>query len=82
MDESKRLPFVVTMGSRKEVIGPFLTDRKAYLQEIVRPLQEKEETLGRLHDWQQEAIPKLRWSTGYENHCYRIHRHDWLTNSR
>ena len=33
------------MASRKEVIGPFLTDRKAYLQEIVRPLQEKEETI-------------------------------------
>jgi hypothetical protein len=68
MDESRRLPFVVTLASRKEVIGPFLTDRKAYLQEIVRPLQEKEETLGCLHDWQQETILKLRWSTGYESY--------------
>ena len=71
MDESKRLPFVVTLASRKEVIGPFLTDWKAYLQEIVRPLQEKEETLGRLHDWQQETILKLRWSKGYES-CHEI----------
>src|SRR5437899_12386656 len=38
--------------------------------------------LGCLHYWQQETILKLRWSTDYENHCYRIHRHDWLTNSR
>jgi len=27
------------------VIGPFLTDRKAHLQEIVKPLQDKEETI-------------------------------------
>jgi Fe-S-cluster-containing hydrogenase component 2 len=29
----------------EDVIGPFLTDRKAYLNETVRPLQEKEETI-------------------------------------
>jgi Fe-S-cluster-containing hydrogenase component 2 len=29
----------------EEVIGPFLTDRKTYLEEIVRPLQDKEETI-------------------------------------
>jgi len=29
----------------EDVIEPFLTDRKAHLQEIVRPLQEKEETI-------------------------------------
>jgi Fe-S-cluster-containing hydrogenase component 2 len=29
----------------EDVIGPFLTDRKGYLQEVVRPLQEKEETI-------------------------------------
>src|SRR5882757_8145283 len=29
----------------EDVIGPFLTDRKAHLKEIVRPLQEKEETI-------------------------------------
>lgn len=29
----------------EDVLGPFLTDRKAFLQEIVRPLQEKDETI-------------------------------------
>jgi Fe-S-cluster-containing hydrogenase component 2 len=29
----------------EDVIGPFLTDRKSHLQDIVRPLQEKEETI-------------------------------------
>jgi Fe-S-cluster-containing hydrogenase component 2 len=29
----------------EDVIGPFLADRKTYLKEIVRPLQEKEETI-------------------------------------
>ncbi len=29
----------------EDVIGPFLTDRKLHLKEIVRPLQEKEETI-------------------------------------
>ena len=29
----------------EDVIGPFLTDRSGYLQEVVRPLQEKEETV-------------------------------------
>jgi ferredoxin-NADP reductase/NAD-dependent dihydropyrimidine dehydrogenase PreA subunit len=29
----------------EDVIGPFLTDRKTYLKEVVRPLQEKEETI-------------------------------------
>src|SRR4051794_15294777 len=29
----------------EDVIGPFLTDRKTHLKEIVRPLQEKEETI-------------------------------------
>jgi NAD-dependent dihydropyrimidine dehydrogenase PreA subunit len=29
----------------EDVIGPFLTDRKGHLKEIVRPLQEKEETI-------------------------------------
>ena len=29
----------------EDVIGPFLADRKAHLKEIVRPLQEKEETI-------------------------------------
>lgn len=29
----------------EEVIGPFLTDRKSHLKEIVRPLQEKVETI-------------------------------------
>src|SRR5436189_314088 len=29
----------------EEVIGPFLADRKTHLKEIVRPLQEKEETI-------------------------------------
>lgn len=29
----------------EDVIGPFLTDRQAFLQEVVRPLQEKEETI-------------------------------------
>jgi ferredoxin len=29
----------------EEVIGPFLTDRSGYVQETVRPLQEKEETV-------------------------------------
>jgi len=29
----------------EDVIGPFLTDRKAHLNQIVRPLQEKEETI-------------------------------------
>jgi putative sterol carrier protein/ferredoxin len=29
----------------EDVIAPFLTDRKAHLKEIVRPLQEKEETI-------------------------------------
>ena len=29
----------------EDVIGPFLTDRKAYLKDVVRPLQEKEETI-------------------------------------
>lgn len=29
----------------EDVIGPFLTNRKAHLDEIVRPLQEKEETV-------------------------------------
>ena len=29
----------------EDVIGPFLTDRKAHLKEVVRPLQEKEETI-------------------------------------
>jgi ferredoxin len=28
-----------------DVIGPFLTDRNGYLQEVVRPLQEKDETV-------------------------------------
>jgi hypothetical protein len=29
----------------EDVIGPFLTDRKTHLQQLVRPLQEKEETI-------------------------------------
>jgi hypothetical protein len=29
----------------EDVIGPFLTDRKGYLDEIVKPLQDKEETV-------------------------------------
>ena len=29
----------------EDVIGPFLTDREAHLKDIVRPLQEKEETI-------------------------------------
>jgi Fe-S-cluster-containing hydrogenase component 2 len=29
----------------EDVIGPFLTDRKSFLQNIVKPLQEKEETV-------------------------------------
>src|SRR4051794_32111376 len=29
----------------EDVIGPFLTDRKGHLTEVVRPLQEKEETI-------------------------------------
>src|SRR4051794_32118361 len=29
----------------EDVIGPFLTNRKAYLNEVVRPLQEKQETI-------------------------------------
>jgi Fe-S-cluster-containing hydrogenase component 2 len=29
----------------EDVIGPFLTDRKAHIKEVVRPLQEKEETI-------------------------------------
>jgi hypothetical protein len=29
----------------EDVIGPFLADRKAHLREVVRPLQDKEETL-------------------------------------
>ncbi|HZF40535.1 MAG TPA: 4Fe-4S binding protein, partial [Blastocatellia bacterium] len=29
----------------EDVIGPFLTDRKSYLQSVVKPLQEKEETV-------------------------------------
>lgn len=29
----------------EDVIGPFLADRKTHLKEIVRPLQEKEETI-------------------------------------
>lgn len=29
----------------EDVIGPFLTDRKGYLKEVVKPLQEKEETV-------------------------------------
>src|SRR5436853_7583039 len=29
----------------EDVIGPFLADRKTYLKEVVRPLQEKEETI-------------------------------------
>ena len=37
------LPGVCPAG--EDVIGPFLTDRKAHLKEIVRPLQEKEETV-------------------------------------
>jgi Fe-S-cluster-containing hydrogenase component 2 len=29
----------------EDVIGPFLTDRKTYLQDVIKPLQEKEETV-------------------------------------
>ena len=29
----------------EDVIGPFLTDRKGYLQQVVKPLQEKQETV-------------------------------------
>src|SRR5436190_10130073 len=29
----------------EDVIGPFLTDRKAHLKDVVRPLQDKEETI-------------------------------------
>lgn len=29
----------------EDVIGPFLTDRKGYLQDVVKPLQEKKETI-------------------------------------
>ena len=29
----------------EDVIGPFLTDRKAHLKDVVRPLQEKQETI-------------------------------------
>src|SRR5205823_3165572 len=29
----------------EDVIGPFLADRKFYLKEVVRPLQEKQETI-------------------------------------
>jgi NAD-dependent dihydropyrimidine dehydrogenase PreA subunit len=29
----------------EDVIGPFLTDRKSFLQDVVKPLQEKEETV-------------------------------------
>jgi NAD-dependent dihydropyrimidine dehydrogenase PreA subunit len=29
----------------EDVIGPFLTNRKSYLQDVVKPLQEKEETV-------------------------------------
>ena len=29
----------------EDVIGPFLTNRKGYLQDVVKPLQEKEETI-------------------------------------
>jgi Fe-S-cluster-containing hydrogenase component 2 len=29
----------------EDVIGPFLSDRKAYLKDVVRPLQEKDETI-------------------------------------
>src|SRR6185369_546082 len=29
----------------EDVIGPFLTNRKTYLQDVVKPLQEKEETV-------------------------------------
>jgi hypothetical protein len=31
----------------EDVIAPFLADRKAHVKELVRPLQEKEETVGK-----------------------------------
>jgi len=31
--------------AEEDVIGPYLADRNTYLKEIVRPLQEKEETI-------------------------------------
>jgi len=45
----------------EDVIGPFLTDRKAHLQEIVKPLQDKEETIYVVPDSDAEAHAARRF---------------------
>jgi ferredoxin len=45
----------------EDVIGPFLTDRKVHLQEIVKPLQDKEETLYVVPDSDAEAHAARRF---------------------
>jgi hypothetical protein len=45
----------------EEVIGPFLRDRKAYLQDVVKPLQDKQETVYVLPSSDAEAYTGRRF---------------------
>lgn len=45
----------------EDVIGPYLSDRKAHLKEYVRPLQDKAETLYVLHNSDAEAHARKRF---------------------
>jgi ferredoxin len=52
----------------EDVIGPFLADRKTYLNEIVRPLQEKEETIYVASNSDAEASVAKRFPRKYIKH--------------
>ena len=45
----------------EDVIGPFLNDRKTYLKDVVRPLQEKKETIYVVPDSDAEAYVARRF---------------------
>lgn len=45
----------------EDVIGPFLTDRKGYLEQVVKPLQDKEETAYVIAGSDAEAYVKKRF---------------------
>ncbi len=45
----------------EDVIGPFLTDRKRYLGEVVKPLQDKEETIYVVPDSDAESYARRRF---------------------
>jgi hypothetical protein len=69
-------------NGREVVMGALPKLKEAGTKVNTRRVLADGDQLGRLHDWQQETILKLRWSADYEDHCHRSHRHDWLTNRR